>query len=86
MTKSTAPQDLRIVALSERWVFIGNYHAATDTEPAYLTETSCIRVWGTVAGLGEIALRGPTPKTVLDACGTLVISSVPLFMLKCIKK
>ena len=33
--------------------------------------TSVIRVWGTTAGLGEIALKGPTKDTVLDFAGTV---------------
>lgn len=88
MTKTTKPfTDRRIIALSERWVFIGDYHAATDTTPAHLTDASCIRTWGTTAGLGEIALRGPTAVTVLDPCGTLVIEQQNvIFSLLCTYK
>ena len=83
----TALNDRRIIALSERWVFIGDYHAAENGKPAYLTDASCIRAWGTKAGLGEIALRGPTPTTKLDPCGTLIIEqSNVLFSLLCTYK
>ena len=86
-TTKTALKDRRIIALAERWVFIGDYHAAEDGKPAYLTDASCIRTWGTKAGLGEIALRGPTPDTNLDPCGTLVIEqSSVLFSLLCTYK
>lgn len=71
----TKAKDRRIVVLSERWVFIGDYHAATATAPAHLTDASCIRLWGTTAGLGEIALRGPTERTVLDPCGILLLDN-----------
>ena len=85
MSKQKAnSQERRIVALSERWVFIGDYHAPTETAPASLTDASCIRIWGTTAGLGEIALRGPTPNTKLDPCGTLIIEpGAVLFSLVC---
>jgi hypothetical protein len=76
--------DKRIVAINERWIFIGDYHEATKTAPAYLTDASCIRTWGTTAGLGEIALRGPTKNTKLDPCGTLILEkNAVLFYLKC---
>ena len=28
-----------------------------------------IRIWGTKKGIGELALNGPQPSTVLDPCG-----------------
>lgn len=78
-------RDVRIVALSERWVFMGEYHPGVDGRPAYLTDAENIRQWGTTAGLGEIALNGPTSTTVLDPCGMLVIDNpqAVLFTLKC---
>jgi len=33
-----------------------------------LTNAASIRVWGTTKGLGEIAINGPTSKTILDKC------------------
>ena len=36
-------------------------------------EAKNVRVWGTTNGLGELALRGVTPKTVLDPVGTVKI-------------
>jgi hypothetical protein len=74
-----------IVALSERFVFMGDYTPATDTTPAFLTNAMNIRAWGTTAGLGEIALKGPTPSTELDDCGIVVIpnGTAILFTLVC---
>lgn len=74
----------RIVVLRERWCFIGEWHDAEDTKPAYLTDASCIRIWGTTAGLGEIAVNGPTKDTVLDFSGTVVLAPESLlFSLTC---
>ena len=77
--------DKRIVVLQAGWVFIGEYHAATKTAPAHLTEASCIRKWGTTAGLGELALLGPTKDTVLDPCGVLLLDNpqAVLYTIKC---
>ena len=78
----------RIVVLQAGWVFIGNYHAATpepNAKPAYITEAFNIRVWGTTAGLGEIALNGPTKDTALDPCGIVLLDTPAnvLFTIPC---
>lgn len=87
MTKPTTntTTDKRIVVLTNAWVFIGNYHPAAGVKPAYLTDASCVRVWGTTAGLGEIAMKGPTPNTVLDPCGIVLLDSPTniLFTIPC---
>lgn len=61
-----APQ--RIVILQRGWVMVGNWNQ--DGEDVVLTNARVIRVWGTTKGLGELALSGPTSKTVLDDAGT----------------
>lgn len=74
----------RILVLKERWCLIGEWHDAIGDKPAYLTDASCIRTWGTTAGLGEIAMTGPTPSTNLDFCGTVIIERESLlFSLVC---
>lgn len=60
----------KIVVLSNGWNLIGNYHP----EDLKLTQASVIRVWGTTRGLGQIALEGPTSETILDPCGTVLLS------------
>ena len=60
-----------IVVATAGWVFIGDVDEVGTT--LCLTNASCIRTWGTTAGLGEIALKGPTLKTVLDYCGTVKV-------------
>ena len=84
--KPLAPKgDKRIVVLLAGWVFIGDYHPAAGANPAYLTEASNVRKWGTTAGLGELALTGPTRSTVLDPCGVLVLDNpgAVLYTIRC---
>jgi hypothetical protein len=84
MSKKSTTQK-HIVVLDSRWVFIGAYTRATATAPAFLAEASCVRVWGTTAGLGELALKGPTKDTVLDYCGMVVFDNpaAVLFAIPC---
>ena len=80
-----ATNDKRIVVLQAGWVFIGQYHAAVGTKPAHLTDANNIRVWGTTAGLGEIAIKGPTKDTVLDPVGIVLLDTPTsiLFTIPC---
>jgi len=57
----------KIVVIEAGHVVIGNVNELEDR--LIIDEASVIRVWGTTAGLGEIALRGPTKDTVFDPCG-----------------
>ena len=74
-----------IVVLQAGFVFVGVWHPATKTTPAHITDASNIRKWGTTAGLGEIALNGPTEDTMLDPCGTVVLDNPQalLFTIPC---
>ena len=73
-----------IAVIQSGWVFVGDDHS-TKSE-LRLHNASCIRKWGTTNGLGQIAISGPTPDTVLDPCGELTapMGSV-LFTIKCQK-
>lgn len=67
------------------WVFICESFTYGNDQYA-LREASVIRVWGTTKGLGEIALNGVTPSTVLDPCGSIEVpSGKVLFKLPCLK-
>jgi hypothetical protein len=59
--------ELYIVVLQRGWVAIGNRRMVGNGD-YHLDNCAHIRVWGTTKGLGEIALGGPTAKTVLDMC------------------
>ena len=66
--KGTSNSPVKIAILQRGWVFVGRF-AKTGSD-CVLTNASCIRIWGTTKGLGEITL-GPTSKTVCDAVGTV---------------
>lgn len=65
--------DKRIVVVQAGWVFVGDYVFDKELRVAFLTDAYCIRVWGTTAGLGELALQGKKPATVLDFTGEVQI-------------
>jgi len=60
---------LRIVILQRGWVGIGRFTQIGSQ--CTLTNAATIRIWGTTKGLGEIAVGGPTSKTILDECPTI---------------
>ena len=64
-----ATGEIRIVILQRGWVVIGRWQQ--NGSQCSLSNAAIIRVWGTTRGLGEIALTGPTSKTILDPCPTL---------------
>ena len=67
-----------IVVSDGGWVLTGDVQ---DT-PTGITikEAYVIRVWGTTAGLGELALKGPTENTVLDYTGEVRINTSRILM------
>lgn len=71
-----APTGSVAVVIAQRgWVFVGRIERV-DENLTRLTNASVIRNWGTTKGLGEIALGGPTSKTVLDPAGTIEMHPV----------
>lgn len=48
-------------------VVVGDLTISGDT--GTLKNASVIRRWGTSRGLGQLAIDGPQPETVLDHCG-----------------
>ena len=53
-----------IVVCDRGFVLVGK--VTHDGSYLTITDCSCVRVWGTSRGLGEIASEGPTSKTKLD--------------------
>lgn len=62
-----AAGELRIVVFQRGWVLVGR--VKETLEMLHMADASVIRRWGTTAGLGELAQRGPGAETILDPCG-----------------
>lgn len=69
VTDAPKTGDVTIVVLQRGWVVVGRLTRG-ETQ-CTLADAHVVRVWGTTKGLGEIALNGPTAKTVLDPCGVV---------------
>lgn len=53
-----------IAILQRGWVVVGDlFKSGSDYR---MRNAAVIRNWGSTKGLGEIAIRGPTKKTILD--------------------
>lgn len=56
-----------IIVLDKGFVYVGNLSAANGW--LCIHNARNIRKWGTQRGLGQLALEGPQPDTVLDDTG-----------------
>lgn len=59
----------QIAVLTQGFVYIG--HCAIADGILVITDARNVRRWGTENGLGQLAISGPTAKTVLDTAGTV---------------
>lgn len=67
-----------LVVVDGGWVLLGE---VTDVSGGVVvTDTSVVRVWGTTAGLGELALKGPTASTILDFTGEVRVNTGRILM------
>lgn len=73
--KAPDPVDhgLALVIADRGWVFVGQ--VTSDFEFVTIAGARCVRRWGTSEGLGELAIKGPRPNTVLDAPADVKIAS-----------
>lgn len=72
----------QIVILDRGWVYVGTVSINGDW--CTIENAQCIRRWGTTAGLGELAAKGPLPETKLEPTGLLraPLKSI-IAMIKC---
>jgi hypothetical protein len=60
---------LKIAVLDRGFVYVGLCH--TENGALVISNAHNIRRWGTTAGLGELAIKGPQRSTELDVAGTI---------------
>ena len=67
----------RIYVIESGWVLAGFEQTTSPhtSNEVHITDAVCVRRWGTTGGLGQLALHGPTEKTILDPCGEVRIST-----------
>jgi len=71
-----------IVVVISGWVLIGD--VVEEPDRLVIHDAGVIRVWGTTAGLGEIALHGPSTSTIIDPCGmAIVLNPVVVMRIPC---
>lgn len=59
-----------ILVLDRGFVLVGRPRLDPDDYLTLIVDDCCtVRVWGTNAGLGQLAREGPLPRTVLDPEG-----------------
>lgn len=75
-------KDINIVVVTNGFVHVGKILQIDGY--IQITNAMNIRAWGTSRGLGQLALEGPQPNTILDRCGVI---RVPLqsvvFLIEC---
>lgn len=63
-----------IAVASSGWVFVGTPVAAPASDAYALEDAAVIRRWGTERGIGQLALHGVQPETILDPVGKVTIN------------
>lgn len=60
---------MNIYVMDRGFVLVGEPEPSLDQNPLWVRLTRCalVRKWGTTAGLGELAVKGPLPATALDS-------------------
>lgn len=69
MKKSEVLAGYAIVVIDRGFVYVGNVRV--EGEWCIIRDALNIRRYGTTAGLGELALKGPQESTVLDEVGVV---------------
>ena len=59
----------QIVILQRGWIVVGD--VTREGNDVVVSNSSVIRRWGTKNGIGQLALAGPTPETILDPLGRI---------------
>jgi hypothetical protein len=71
----------KIIILGFGFVYVGDEVPCARRNFLRFTNVSNIREWGTTDGLGQLALEGKQPNTVLDACTDLEVHELSVVAL-----
>lgn len=66
-TLTTSTPQIAVLALG--FIYVGT--CSLQDGVLVITGAQCVRRWGTSAGLGELAAKGPLATTKLDPAGTV---------------
>ena len=73
---------VQIVVLNRGWIVVGNVEEKDGK--TYIRKPSIIRNWGTKKGLGELAMSGKLPNTILDECLDITVDTANvIFVMNC---
>lgn len=73
-----------VFVMSFGFVLMGEI-ACESPKDFVIDNASVVRRWGTTAGVGELAITGPTATTILDPLpnGTVIQKSAIIFRIPC---
>jgi|HubBroStandDraft_2_1064218.scaffolds.fasta_scaffold54694_3 hypothetical protein len=77
MTRKREPV---LVVMDRGFVLFGFIDGRHTAQWRTLRNCYVVRIWGTTKGLGELALKGPLPSTVLDRDGDVVRCNSNFFL------
>lgn len=69
---------MTILILQRGWVVIGEMER--DGPYVTLRNAAVIRRWGTDKGIGQLAIEGPRPETILDRCPSVRAHELTIVM------
>jgi hypothetical protein len=70
MSTGMTSTGMTIVVLDRGWVYVGR--CRQEGTNLIIEDAKNIRRWGTTQGLGQLALEGAQPNTILDPVGTVI--------------
>jgi len=68
----------KILVLQRGWVVTGRVEQVGDEVVVF--DAKVIRRWGTTKGIGQLALEGAQPNTVLDKAGTVRVHQLAIVL------
>lgn len=74
-TETQAPRPIAIVVADRGHVWVGEVPMPQQGDFITIYGARAVRRWGTSEGLNELAVKGPGPRTRLDAAATVKVAT-----------